>query len=205
MADLSSYVNRAVEGVDADVETWLGTPTAANLRTALSPDTTGTGDIVFAVSPAFTGTPTSPTASTGTSTTQIATTAFVQNEIAQVTESPEFFILTVGSEDIGLTTGTAKFTFRTPYACTLESVKATVTSAPTGSSVIVDINENGSTVLSTKLSIDASETTSTSASSQAVISDSSLANDAEITIDIDQVGSVSPGVGLKVYMEMLEV
>lgn len=31
-------------------------------------------------SPGFTGTPTAPTASTGTSTTQIATTAFVQNE-----------------------------------------------------------------------------------------------------------------------------
>jgi len=39
--------------------------------------TTGTGDNVFAVSPAFTGTPTAPTASNGTNTTQIATTAFV--------------------------------------------------------------------------------------------------------------------------------
>jgi hypothetical protein len=45
MADLSSYVNRTVEGgVDADVETWLGTPTAANLRTALSPEGTSGGN-----------------------------------------------------------------------------------------------------------------------------------------------------------------
>jgi len=34
------------------------------------------------VSPAFTGTPTAPTASTGTNTTQLATTAFVNSEIA---------------------------------------------------------------------------------------------------------------------------
>jgi hypothetical protein len=37
---------------------------------------TGTGSVVLAVSPAFTGTPTAPTAAQGTSTTQIATTAF---------------------------------------------------------------------------------------------------------------------------------
>lgn len=36
-------------------------------------------------SPAFTGTPTAPTAAAGTSTTQIATTAYVQNAIANLT------------------------------------------------------------------------------------------------------------------------
>jgi hypothetical protein len=35
-------------------------------------------------SPAFTGTPTAPTASTGTSTTQLATTAFVVNQIGAI-------------------------------------------------------------------------------------------------------------------------
>jgi hypothetical protein len=38
---------------------------------------TGTGSNVLAVSPALTGTPTAPTATAGTNTTQIATTAFV--------------------------------------------------------------------------------------------------------------------------------
>ncbi|MEB3224453.1 MAG: hypothetical protein VKJ86_01480 [Synechococcus sp.] len=36
--------------------TWEATPTAANLATALSPDTTGTGNVVFAKSPTLTGT-----------------------------------------------------------------------------------------------------------------------------------------------------
>lgn len=40
---------------------------------------TGTGSNVLAVSPALTGTPTAPTAAPGTNTTQVATTAFVQN------------------------------------------------------------------------------------------------------------------------------
>jgi hypothetical protein len=41
----------------------------------------GTGSVVLSVSPALTGTPTAPTAAAATSTTQLATTAFVQQEI----------------------------------------------------------------------------------------------------------------------------
>ena len=103
-------------------------------------------------------------------------------------------------ETTALTTGTAKVTFRMPYAMTLTAVRASVTTAPTGSTLIVDINEAGSSVLSTKLSIDATEKTSTTAATAAVISDSALADDAEITIDIDQIGSTVAGAGLKVWL-----
>jgi hypothetical protein len=57
--------------------TSLGSFTSAQLLGALT-DETGTGANVFAASPTFTGTPLAPTASFGTSTTQLATTAFVQ-------------------------------------------------------------------------------------------------------------------------------
>ena len=50
--------------------------TSAELATSLTNET-GSGSVVFSVSPALTGTPTAPTASAGTSTTQLATTAFV--------------------------------------------------------------------------------------------------------------------------------
>jgi hypothetical protein len=99
-----------------------------------------------------------------------------------------------------LATGTAVVTFRMPFAMTLTGVRAGVSTAPTGSTVIVDINEAGTSVLSTKLSIDATEKTSTTAATAAVISDSALADDAEITIDIDQVGSTVAGTGLKVWL-----
>ena len=103
-------------------------------------------------------------------------------------------------ETTDLATGTGVVTFRMPFATTLTAVRASVTTAPTGSTVIVDINEAGTSVLSTKLSIDASEKTSTTAATAAVISDSALADDAEITIDIDQVGSTVAGAGLKVWL-----
>jgi hypothetical protein len=115
--------------------------------------------------------------------------------------TPAELVIACSDETSNLTTGTAKVTFRMPYAMTLSSVRASVNTAPTGSTLIVDINEGGSTILSTKLSIDASELTSTTAASAAVISDTGLADDAEITIDIDQIGSTIAGKGLKVVLK----
>jgi hypothetical protein len=66
--------------------------------------------------------------------------------------------------------------------------------------LVVDINVNGTSILSTKLSIDATETTSITAAVPAVISDSSLADDAVIRIDIDQIGAAAAGTGLKVWL-----
>ena len=108
--------------------------------------------------------------------------------------------IAVSDEATALTTGTAKVTFRMPFAFTLTAVRASVTTAPTGSALTVDINEGGASILSTKLTIDASEKTSTTAATPAVISDTALADDAEITIDIDTVGSTVAGAGLKVYL-----
>jgi hypothetical protein len=109
-------------------------------------------------------------------------------------------MLDVGDQTTNLTTGTAKKTFRMPFAMTLTGVRASVSTAPVGSTIVVDINEAGSTILSTKLSIDAAERTSTTAATPAVISDTALADDAEITIDIDQIGSGTAGAGLKVVL-----
>jgi len=106
----------------------------------------------------------------------------------------------VSDEETALTTGTTKITLRMPHAMTLTEARASVTTAPTGTSLIVDINKNGTSVLSTKLTIDATEKTSTTAATPAVISDSALADDAEITVDIDAVGSTIAGAGLKVTL-----
>lgn len=112
----------------------------------------------------------------------------------------ESIAVAVSDETTALTTGTAKVTFRMPYAFTLSDIRASVTTAPTGSVLTVDVNEAGTTILSTELTIDAGEKTSTTAATAPVISDTSLADDAEITIDIDTIGSSVAGAGLKVYL-----
>ena len=95
-------------------------------------------------------------------------------------------------------TGT-KTTFRMPYAMTVTGVRASLTGATTTGTVTVDINEAGTTILSTKLTIDATEKTSTTAATAAVISDSALADDAEVTVDVDVVGD-GTATGLKVWI-----
>jgi len=103
-------------------------------------------------------------------------------------------------ETTALEVGDGVATFRVPCAMTLTDVRCSVGTAPVGSTIIVDIEEGGSTVLSTLLTIDAGAKTSTTAAVPAVISDASLADDAEITINIDQVGSGTAGAGLKIWL-----
>ena len=112
----------------------------------------------------------------------------------------EIICIACSDETSNLTTGAAKATFHMPYTMTLTGVKATCTTAPVGSTITVDINDDGSTILSTKLTIDASEQTSTSAATAAVISAATLAKDSVMTIDIDQIGSGTAGTGLKVWL-----
>lgn len=114
-------------------------------------------------------------------------------------KSIESLIISCSDESTVLTTGTAKVTFRMPYAFTVTEVRASLSTAQTtGSIFTVDINESGTTIISTKLTIDNTEKTTTTAATPAVISDASLADDAEITVDIDQCDVTAKG--LKVYL-----
>lgn len=103
-------------------------------------------------------------------------------------------------ESTALTTGTNKVKFRMPFALEVTAVRASLSTPQTSGSVLtVDINEAGSTILSTKLTFDNTESTTTTATTPAVVSDTSLADDAEISIDIDQVGD-GTAKGLKVTL-----
>ena len=109
------------------------------------------------------------------------------------------FIVACSDEDSDLETGTAVTTWRMPFKFHIKEVRASLTTAGTGGTLVtVDINESGSTILSTKITIDASETTSTTSATPPVISDNTLADDAKMTVDIDAVGSTNTGKGLKI-------
>jgi hypothetical protein len=108
--------------------------------------------------------------------------------------------LAASDETTALTTGTAKMTFRMPHAMTLTSVRASLTTAQASGSIFtVDINQSGTSVLGTKLTIDNTEKTSVTAATAATITTSALTDDAEITIDIDQIGN-GTATGLKITL-----
>ena len=107
--------------------------------------------------------------------------------------TPKVIQVACSDQTTDITTGTAKVTFRMPYAMTLTAVRASLNTASSSGTPTIDINEGGTTILSTKITIDVSETTSTTAAAAPVISDASLADDAEITIDIDVAGTGAKG------------
>lgn len=115
---------------------------------------------------------------------------------------PVCIAIACSDETTPLSTGTAKVTFISPYpsALTLTAVVASLTTAQASGNIFtVDVNEAGTTVLSTKLTIDNGEKNSSTAATAAVISDASIAAYAEITVDIDQIGD-GTATGLKVYL-----
>jgi hypothetical protein len=120
---------------------------------------------------------------------------------ATPTSTPVLIQIACSDETTLLTASTAKVTFRAPYAFTLTAVRGSLSEAATGGTLLtVDVNEGGTTLLSTKLTFDASEKTTTTAATPCVISDSAIADDAEITIDVDTIGSTLAGKGLKVTL-----
>jgi hypothetical protein len=116
--------------------------------------------------------------------------------------SPVEYVVACSNETSALTAGVAKVTFRAPVAFRLTGVSASVSVAPAGSTLVIDVNNAGNSALSTKLSIDATEKTTATAAVAAVVNANhrDFTADAEITIDIDQIGSTTAGAGLKVTL-----
>lgn len=104
----------------------------------------------------------------------------------------------LSDETTAITTGTGKAYIRAPFAMTLTGVRANLNTASSSGLPTVDINVNGSSILSTKLTIDANELTSTTAVTPAVISSSAIADDDQISFDIDVAGTGAKG--LKVWL-----
>ncbi|TPM37050.1 hypothetical protein [Mesorhizobium sp. B2-3-2] len=112
----------------------------------------------------------------------------------------EYLVGAASDEVVALTAGTAKLTFRIPYTATGTLVRASLATAQTSGAIFtVDINKNGSSILSTKLTIDNAEKTSKTAATAAVISNTTWTDDDEFTVDIDQVGD-GTAKGLKIAL-----
>ena len=103
-------------------------------------------------------------------------------------------------ETTAITAGTTKVTFRLPCAFILTEVRASLSTAQTSGNIFtVDINLSGASVLGTKLTIDNTEKTSVTATTAATLVTTSMIDDAEITVDVDQIGD-GTAKGLKITL-----
>ena len=141
--------------------------------------------------------------------TSVPANQTIKQNIEALSTRKENFIVACSDETSDLTTGTAKVTFRMPYAMQITEVRASVTTAAASGTITVDINLNGSSIFGngetgTRLTIDSGERTSFTAATAYNFASSAtvvvFGNDAEVSVDIDTVGSESTGKGLKVTL-----
>ena len=108
------------------------------------------------------------------------------------------FICACSDETTAIDSTGTKFTMYMPYAYTISEVRASLTTTSSSGTPTIDINEDGSTILSTKITIDSGDLISTDSTTQPVLSDTALADKSKITIDVDVTGT--DATGLKVYI-----
>jgi hypothetical protein len=108
------------------------------------------------------------------------------------------FVIALSNTTTAITTGTAKETIRFPWALNITGVYASVATESSSGVITIGINENGTSITSTDLTIDANEKGSDTAATAAVISDATIAQYGELTFDIDTAGTGA--VGLKLYV-----
>lgn len=106
----------------------------------------------------------------------------------------ESFVVAASDKTSAITTGTNKQHWFVPYDFWVQDVHAGLDTVQTSGSVFtIDVNDAGTTILSTKLTIDNNEATSLTAATPAVISDNTLLKGTKVTFDVDQVGTGPKG------------
>lgn len=99
---------------------------------------------------------------------------------------------------LAVATGVARLYFE--ETLTIKSVRASVGTTPAGSTIIIDVNKNGSTIFSTQAN---RPTIAIAGSTSGLITNmntTSIVSGDYLTIDIDQVGSTSAGADLTVQV-----
>ena len=108
-------------------------------------------------------------------------------------------------ETTALTVANDLVTFRMPYAMTLNAgnagIRASLTGAGSTSGVTtIDVNQGGVSLLSTKITIDYGEWSSTTAATPPVLSTTALTDDSQITVDVDGLTGGANETGLKICL-----
>lgn len=111
-------------------------------------------------------------------------------------------LLLAGSDiDTPLTVGTFKAFVVASRSGTIAGVKANLATPSSAGTVTVDVKKNGVSILSTPITIDATETTSLTAAVTAVISDDVVAADDVYSLDISGPGTGAKGLFLTLLFE----
>lgn len=138
----------------------------------------------------------------GTQAQRAAATTIVATDVVYVTDEQTEYVYTIPITSNGgdIATATNLMPFHETRDITITGVAGSVNVAGTSSVITYDINVNGTSILSTKLTIDAGEKTSNTAATAAVISDTTVAAWEEFSFDIDTADSGDTGAHGTIYI-----
>ena len=113
-------------------------------------------------------------------------------------------VIAVTEENTNIQTGTAQVTIRAPFAMAVTAVRGSLSTASSSGAVEFDVNVGGASIFSTRPTIDANETTTTSAATASVLSNvpTMVSDDAQITFDIDSAGTSARGLKVAIYYNL---
>ena len=200
VGDVTQYTDEMAQDatgvmIDGSLVYVDGTPLLT--RAALTGDVTasqGSNTTTITSSVNLSGNPTTTTQSQSDNSTKIATTAFVYGKLEAwpAACSDETTPLAAASTSVPVVT------FYIPYGFTITRVFASLTTAGTGASqCIVDIHEDGTTIMTTtKILFSTGQTKS----ADGTVTDSSIDADSKIEIFLDQRDTDNVATGLKVYI-----
>jgi hypothetical protein len=121
-------------------------------------------------------------------------------QVEQTASIQDFMMITVSADNTDLQTGTGLVTLRAPFGMELYQIPRASLSTAGTSGTTVDINVGGTTIMTTnKLTIDANEGTSTSATTAAALTTTTINDDDQITIDVDTAGTGARGLKVILY------
>jgi hypothetical protein len=109
--------------------------------------------------------------------------------------------ITIGVTDpiSTITTGTAKQYWDATKAMTLKSVRCTVGTQSSSGVITVNVKKNGTTIFSTKPTIDATETSTSTAATASVLSTTAVALNDRLTFDVDDAGTGAKNLQVTLY------
>lgn len=125
-------------------------------------------------------------------------TSDTQNWV-KVTEDYQTFVFTKQGS-LSVASGVSRLYLDESYV--IYQVRASVNTAPTGASIIVDVNKNGTTIFTTQSRRPTIAASGFTATNGTPIEVTALAAGDYLTIDIDQVGSTIPGSDLTVNVRL---
>jgi hypothetical protein len=99
---------------------------------------------------------------------------------------------------LSIAVGSARWYNDTGRTLTIGTVRASAGTAPTGSSLIVDVNKNGTTIFTTQSARPSIASAGVTATGTPAVT--TLAAGDYLSVDVDQVGSTTPGADLTVQV-----